>query len=102
MSLQKKPLKTRPVSKVTFRLPPEAAGEADKVTLVGDFNNWDPQATPRQRLSSGEFKATLDLERGRKYQFRYLIEDMVCENDWEADDYVASDVGNCENSVVMV
>lgn len=102
MSLEKKPLKTRPVSKVTFRLPKEAAQEADRVYLVGDFNNWDPEATPMRRLNSGEFKAIVDLERGRKYQFRYLIEGMVWENDWEADDYVASGIGDSENSVVVV
>ncbi len=102
MSLQKRPLKTRPVSKVTFRLPPEAANDASKVALVGDFNHWNTQATLMQRLRNGEFKVTVDLERGRRYQFRYLIEDRIWENDWEADGYVPSGIGDSENSVVEV
>ncbi len=102
MSLQKKPLKTRPVSKVTFRLPPAVIGDARKVALVGDFNDWDPKATLMKRLRNGEFKITLDLERGRRYQFRYLIEDRTWENDGEADAYAPSGVSDAENSVVEV
>lgn len=102
MSIEKKDLKTRPVSRVTFRLPREAAPEATKVALVGDFNDWRPDATPMQRLKNGEFKVTLDLERGRVYHFRYLIEDRVWENDWTADRYEPAGVGNAENSVVVV
>jgi len=102
MSLAKRPLKTRPVSKVTFRLPAEAAPDTDQVYLVGEFNAWDPSATPMQRLRSGEFKVTLDLERGRRYEFRYLIGQENWENDWEADAYVPSGISGSDNSVVVV
>ncbi len=102
MSLQKKPLKTRPISKVTFRLPKDAARNAKKVALVGDFNDWNPTATPMQRLSNGEFKATVDLEQGHRYQFRYLIEGRTWENDGDADSYTYSGIGDSENSVVEV
>jgi 1,4-alpha-glucan branching enzyme len=102
MSLEKRYLKSRPVSKVTFRLHPGAAPRAAKVCLVGDFNDWDPQATPMTRLRNGEFKVTVELEPGREYQFRYLIEDQIWENDWEADKYLPSGVAESENSVVVV
>lgn len=103
MSLNKKELKTRPVTKVTFRLPAEAAPGAERVHLVGDFNDWNESATPMQRLKSGEFKVTLDLEAGRDYSFRYLIEGREWENDWEADQYVPSGIAvDAENSVVSV
>lgn len=102
MSLKKQYLKTRPVSKVTFRLPREAAGEARKVHLVGEFNDWDPKATPMTRLKGGDFKVTLDLETGREYRFRYLIGDTVWENDWTADKYVPCGFPGEENSVVVV
>ena len=102
MSLKKQYLKTKPVSKVTFRLPRAAAPEADQVHLVGEFNGWDPDATPMTRLKSGEFKVTVNLEVGREYRFRYLIDSQVWENDWEADDYVDAGLDGAENSVVVV
>lgn len=102
MSIQKQYLKSRPVSKVTFRLPVEAAPSARKVSLVGEFNKWDPEATPMTRLKSGEFKVTLDLTPGHEYRFRYLIEGSVWENDWSADKYVPSGISGVENSVVVV
>ena len=102
MSLEKKYLKSRPVGKVTFRLPGEAAPNADKVHLVGDFNDWQKDATPMKRLKNGEFKVVLDLEPGREYCFRYLIGEDTWENDWEADKYVPSGINAEENSVVVV
>ena len=102
MSLEKKYLKSRPVGKVTFRLPCDAAPEAEKVYLVGDFNAWRKDATPMTRLKNGEFKVSLDLEPGREYSFRYLIGGDTWENDWEADKYVPSGIATEENSVVVV
>jgi len=102
VSLKKRYLKTKDLSKVTFRLPPQAAPEASSVHLVGEFNSWDPAATPMTRLRNGEFKAEVDLEPGHEYQFRYLIDEEVWENDWEADGYLPNGIGNGENSVVVV
>ena len=102
MSLKKQYLKSRPIGKVTFRLPRQAAPAAERVALVGEFNDWNPTATPMIRLKNGEFKVTLNLDVGREYGFRYLIDDRVWENDWEADKYVASGIDGSENSVVIV
>ncbi|PIE67630.1 MAG: glycoside hydrolase [Deltaproteobacteria bacterium] len=102
MSLKKQYLKTRDRCKVTFRLPKSAAANAKTVHLVGDFNDWDRDETPMQRLKNGEFKAIVELQPGRAYQFRYLIDRTTWENDWEADQYVKSEYGNCENSVVTL
>jgi hypothetical protein len=94
-------LKSRPVCKVTFRLPGEAAPEARAVTLVGDFNNWDAGASPMRRLKNGSFTATLSLETGHNYRFRYLIDGQRWENDWRADRYVKNSFGT-DDSVVAV
>lgn len=102
MSLKKQYLKSKSIVKVTFRLPKEAAPEAGNVALVGEFNDWNIYATPMQRLKNGEFKTTLELEAGRSYEYRYLIDETVWENDWDADRYVRSAFGNCDNSVVDV
>ena len=101
MSLKKQFLKSRPVCKVTFTLPAEAAGDAKQAHLVGDFNEWDHTATPMRKLKNGSFTTTLDLETGREYQFRYLLDGTRWENDWEADRYVYSTFGDCDNSVIV-
>ena len=102
MGPQKRYLKTKNLSKVTFSLPPEAARDAQAVSLVGDFNGWDAEATPMSRLKTGGFKVTLDLEPGREYEYRYLIDGQIWENDWAADQYRPAGIPGAENSVVAV
>jgi len=102
MSLQKRYLKSRPESKVTFTLPAEAAEAGSRVFVVGDFNEWDPEATPMTRLKSGTWKATVDLPVDRTYAFRYLIDGCIWENDEEADGYAPTGVSHEENSLLRV
>lgn len=102
MSLTKQYLKSKPVCKVTFRVPAEAARDANTVHIVGDFNSWDIYAIPLQKLRDGTFKVTLELAPNHEYQFRYLIDENTWENDWNADKYVPTPFGNAENSVVVV
>ena len=105
MGLQKRFLKSKPVSKVTFRLSREATTDATSVNLVGEFNNWNKNTLPMTRLKSGEFKVTVDLPIGREYRFRYLInrpEGRSWENDWEADKYVPCNFTGVENSVLVL
>ena len=102
MSLKKQYLKTKPVCKVTFSLPGVAVGCAANVTLVGDFNNWSYDATTMKKSRNGSFSVTIELEIGKEYQFRYLVDGFRWENDWEADKYVPTAFGDSENSVVVV
>jgi hypothetical protein len=44
----------------------------------------------------------LNLEIGREYQFRYLVDDKEWENDMEADKFVPTPYGDSENSVIVV
>lgn len=100
MSLKKRFFKTKDTCKVTFVLPEEAAAGAKKVQLLGDFNSWNSEKAQAMILKKGEYSATLDLEVGREFQFKYLIDNKTWENDWAADDYVVSSIG-AENSVVQ-
>lgn len=96
--IKKKFLK-KGVVKVDFILPDAIAADADSAYLVGDFNNWDEQATPMTQLKSGSFKITLDLEPNREYQFRYLVNGNQWHNDWDAEKYVANPFSG-DNSVI--
>ena len=93
--------KSRNLCKATFILPGEAALKAQQVAIVGDFNNWNKIATPLNKMENGDFTVTLELEAGREYRFRYLIDNHRWENDWCADKYLAGPYG-VEDSVVCV
>ena len=102
MSLKKKFLKSKPVSKVTFTLSKEQAKDAGNVHLVGEFNEWKIGTTAMRKQKDGSFTITLDLPTDREYQFRYLIDGEIWISDPEADKYAFSPFGDCENSVVAV
>lgn len=102
IGMKKTYLKTKNACNVTFKLPKPAAPGATRVALVGDFNNWDVNAHPMKRLRNGDFTVTVQLEPGREYAFRYLIDDVRWENDWDADKYVKSPYGDSDNSVVVL
>ena len=98
--IKKQFLKTKPVCKATFTFPVEAAPEANSVQIVGDFNEWDQDnAVKMKKQKNGIFKAIVELESGKEYQFRYLIDGSEWENDWEADKYVSTPFG-VDNSVI--
>ncbi|OFC68712.1 isoamylase early set domain-containing protein [Alteromonas confluentis] len=102
MSLKKQYLKSKPACKVTFRLNANEAKEAETAKLIGDFNEWDLEVAPMKKLKNGDFTQTVTLESDSEYQFRYLLDGDVWENDWEADAYTPSPVSLEENSVVRV
>ena len=102
MTISKRYYKTKPSCTVTFRLPKDDAGLAEKASVVGEFNEWHTAATPMQRLKDGSFKATVDLEPGRDYQFRYLLDDQLWVNEAEAEAFVPTQFYDAENSVVRV
>lgn len=99
MSLKKQVLKSKPVCKVTFRVSKEFIGQAESVSLVGDFNDWDTAASPLSKLKTGDFTSQLVLEKGKSYEFRYLVDGQKWYNEPEADRFVANSFGE-ENSVV--
>jgi 1,4-alpha-glucan branching enzyme len=103
MALSKQFVKSKSLYKVTFTVPAEAAAEAKKVALVGEFNGWNPEeAIALKKQKDGSFKAIVELASG-EYQFRYILDDEKWENDWEADKYVSAGVdATAENSVVVL
>ena len=99
--IKKQYLKSRPTCKITLCLPREAAPEAKRVTVAGDFNNWDPENTPMKRLRNGNFTISIELDNNRDYHFRYLIDGSRWENDWCADRYTPNPFG-CDDSVIVI
>lgn len=102
MSLKKVFNKSQKTCAVTFVLSKNEAKGADKVWLVGDFNNWSSSETPMKKQKNGSFSVKITLEAGRDYQFRYLLDGRIWENDWEADKYVPAPFSYTDNSVVSL
>jgi CheY-like chemotaxis protein len=88
-------------NRVMFRLPEVVVPDAKSVCVVGDFNKWDTNANPMQKLENGDYTIAFSLEPGREYQFRYLIDESKWINDSNADKYVKSPYENIYNSVVI-
>ncbi len=85
--------------KVTFQLPPSVNAQA--IALVGEFNDWQPDATPMKRNRDGSFSASLNLATQHEYRFRYLLDGERWENDVNADRFVPNGFGS-EDSVVAI
>jgi len=65
--------------RVTFALPADQPPGA--VSVVGDFNDWNPFAHPLQRRSNGTRSAAVTVPAGATLRFRYLAEGGVWFND---------------------
>lgn len=74
-----------------FWLP--AAVHAESIALVGDFNDWSTEATKMECDADGDFVVHVELETGRAYRYRFLIDGERWENDWNADYYAANGYG---------
>ena len=82
--------------RVVFELP--SCLWADRIYLIGDFNQWDEHATPMRQERDGVWRATVDLPAGKEYQFRYMI-DGQWKTDYHADGF-AQGIYGADNSVV--
>jgi 1,4-alpha-glucan branching enzyme len=100
--IKRKYSKDRSTCQVTFWLSKQAVPGARVVAVAGDFNNWDMHAHKMKKLKSGDYSLMVELEPGKEYEFRYLIDETHWKNAWNADKYVWSPYGNCENAVLIV
>lgn len=96
MAITKKYLKSKPVCKVTFEL---EGIEAENIVAVGNFNNWNTDATPLKKFKNGKFKATVDLKKDNSYEFRYVVDGAYI-NDEQADSYKWNDYAGAENGIL--
>jgi 1,4-alpha-glucan branching enzyme len=84
---------------VTFVL--DAQGRIfERVSVVGDFNNWQPPANPMARQPDGTYAATIDLPAAGEYEFRYFADDAWL-NDPSADAERPNSFGS-SNCVVRI
>src|SRR5271166_5035761 len=82
---------------VTFTLEPSV--DAQTAAVCGEWNDWSPGADLMRRDAEGGFSLTVDLDAGRAYRFRYLLDGQRWENDWAADAYQPNSFGG-DDSIV--
>lgn len=89
--------------KVSFILSAEVVGAATSGLLLGEFNNWNyNDGINLEKQKDGSMKATASLEAGKKYEYRYLLNDGRWVNDQSADHYVHISGLHVENCVINV
>jgi len=101
MSLKKSFSKDKKKCTVTFTVSAEAAKNAEKINIAGDFNSWSSTDTAMKKAKDGSFSVKIELDADREYQFRYLLDGTKWENDWNADKYIPAPYSNADNSVVV-
>jgi len=74
----------RGMVKVTFTLP--VSEPAGRVSVVGDFNDWNPFAHPLRRRANQTRSASVTVRPGSTLRFRYLGEGGV----WFDDETVSA------------
>jgi 1,4-alpha-glucan branching enzyme len=82
--------------KVTFSL----ADDGRAVSLVGDFNNWNPEIHPLRRRSNGTRSVAIVLENGQRASFRYLAEEACFFDDPEGDVIEPNGIGQTHTVIV--
>jgi hypothetical protein len=85
--------------KLTFVLPYEQG--QPRIAVLGDFNQWDPKATPLVKRSNGTASASVMLDTGQRVRFRYFTAAGDWFNDEAADAYEPSEYG-AENGIVII
>ena len=88
---------TKGKARVTFTVDPQVGAQA--AAVCGEWNDWSAGADVMHRDAEGGFSVTVDLDAGRAYRFRYLLDGQRWDNDWAADAYVRNDFGG-DDSVV--
>ena len=90
--LKKNYTKSRNACRVTFKVPAEI--EAEKIALLGEFNQWDADANLLKKRKDGSHSVTVSLDAGQDYRFRYLVDGDRWENDEAPDRLVPNRFGS--------
>jgi 1,4-alpha-glucan branching enzyme len=81
--------------KVTFVIP--NIDNQPKISVVGDFNGWDPAANVFVKRQNNTRSVSATVDAGQRYRFRYYVADGGWLNDDSADAYEPNEFGsqNC-------
>lgn len=79
-------------TKVTFTLAAGIASGTNEGVLIGEFNDWNEAAGVKlKKAKDGSLSASVSLEAGQTYQYRYLLAD----GRWVNDENAQNQHDNC-------
>ena len=96
--IQKRPSTDQDRLIVTFEIP--GSVWADQIHLAGDFNDWDTNSLPFQLTRQDSWQVEIELDRGREYHFRYLVDGIHWRNDRHADRHALGSDGVLDAIVI--
>lgn len=89
--------------KITFTLPGFFEESFETASVVGEFNNWDPNENIMQKNpKTGLYSVQAELEAGKEYIFRYVIDGKTWVNDPDSDRFDPTPFGDSENCVLIL
>lgn len=90
-------------TKINFTIPADIANGASSAFVLGDFNNWDVnKGTVLKKQKDGSLKAAVELEAGKEYAYRFLLDNGIWVNDTNADAYIFDSYFQVDNCLVKV
>ena len=103
MAINKEYSIDRKICNVTFTLPDYFEESFENASLVGDFNNWDAVANPLEKNEKTNlYSVVLELEGGKEYRFRYVVDGKTWLNDSEADRFEPTPFSDSENCILIL
>jgi 1,4-alpha-glucan branching enzyme len=82
--------------KVTFSL----VDDGRPVSLIGDFNEWNPQVHPLRRRANGTRSVAVVFNRGQLARFRYLAAEDCFFDDPDGDAIEPNGIGQTHTVLV--
>jgi 1,4-alpha-glucan branching enzyme len=86
--------------KVTFKIPAELGAQSGAV--LGEFNDWQGESHPLTKRKDGSLTATISLEAGKEYRFRYLLDGDKWLNDEAPDGFAPNRYGGQDCVVSLI
>ncbi len=86
--------------KITFVLPEDNAQAQAGACVVGDFNDWDPEANPLRKRSNQTYSTSVTVDKGNRYAYRYRTLSGEWFNVGDADAYETNEFGE-ENGILI-
>jgi hypothetical protein len=85
--------------KVTFVLPSDSIDQP--VSVLGDFNGWDPCANPLKKRRNGTISSSIEIPAGQSLRFKYLAGDGEWFCDPEVDVVVHNEYHTVDSLLVV-